>query len=101
MTHMPCIQPCPSSVQCTSAGVGKQTETRSQNCEGTFYCRANAHTQHRPPPPPPHQKKKKILLLLNITYRKHSFTGSILWGLQIYSTQDNIIPSVDKISLLL
>ena len=24
------------------AGVGKQTETQSQSCEGTFYCRANA-----------------------------------------------------------
>ena len=22
MTHMPCIQPCPSSVQCTSGGFG-------------------------------------------------------------------------------
>ena len=24
---------------CTLAGVGKQTETQSQSCEGTFYCR--------------------------------------------------------------
>ena len=22
MTHMPCVQPCPSSVQCTSGGFG-------------------------------------------------------------------------------
>ena len=56
------------------------------------------HSTDPPPPPPPPKKKKKKL---NITYRKHAFTGSILWGLQIYSTQDNIIPSVDKISLLL
>ena len=33
------------------AGVGKQTETQSQSCEGTFYCRANSHTQHRRSPP--------------------------------------------------
>ena len=33
-----CFIPC--------AGVGKRTETQSQSCEGTFYCRANAHTQH-------------------------------------------------------
>ena len=31
----------------TITGVGKQTETQSQSCEGTFYCRANTHTQHR------------------------------------------------------
>ena len=49
----------------------EQTETQSQSCEGTFQCRANAHSYtaptitHPPPPPPP---KEETLILLNIAY---------------------------------